>query len=154
MRFVLRCHIDMSFRILFRTVLTIALPVSLFSLPVVERATAPVVCLMSSILRKSDPEYFLSYLRFVSTCYSVLCNVGNTRFPKVPHCVVLWLTGVPIKFSVNGITIDPGPVLGVSIPQGCLHPLVWIHPSPTPFCPLGVHGAQARMWISGVETRK
>jgi hypothetical protein len=36
----------------------------------VERATASVICFMSSILRKSDPGYFLSYLRCVSTCYS------------------------------------------------------------------------------------
>ena len=70
MRFVLRYYIDMSFHILFRTILTVALPVSLSSLPGVERAIASVICFISSILRKSDPGYFLSYLRYVSTYYS------------------------------------------------------------------------------------
>jgi hypothetical protein len=71
-RLVFRCHIDMSFRILFRTVLTVALPVSLSSLPGVERPTASVICFMSFILRKSDLGYFLLYLRCVSACYSGL----------------------------------------------------------------------------------
>src|SRR5271155_1763833 len=49
----------------------------------------------------------------------------NARFPNFHHC------GVPrfaawSKFSANGITIDPRPVLGEPIPQGCLYLLVWI----------------------------
>jgi hypothetical protein len=60
------------------------------------------------------------------------------------------LTRFFIKFSVNGIAIDPRPILGEPIPQGCLYLLVWIQSSPTPFCPLGAHGVQARMWISVV----
>jgi hypothetical protein len=69
-RFVLRCYINMSFCILFHSVLTVALPVSLSGLLVVERATASVIFFMSSLLRKFDPGYFLPYLRCVSTCYS------------------------------------------------------------------------------------
>jgi hypothetical protein len=62
----------MSFRILFYTVLIVALPVSLSSLPRVKRPTASVICFMSSILRKSDPRYFLLYLRCISAYYSRL----------------------------------------------------------------------------------
>jgi hypothetical protein len=62
----------MSFRILFYIVLTIAFLVSLPSLPGVERPIVLVIYFMFSILRKSDPGYFLSYLRYVSTCYSRL----------------------------------------------------------------------------------
>jgi len=69
-RFVLRCYIEISFRILFRVVLIVALLISLSSLPRVKRAIALVICFMSFILRKSNPGYFLSYLRCVSTCYS------------------------------------------------------------------------------------
>jgi hypothetical protein len=69
-KLVLRCYIDMSFRILFYTVLTVALLVFLSSLLGVERPIALVICFMSSILRKSDPRYFLLYLRCVSACYS------------------------------------------------------------------------------------
>jgi len=61
-----------KFRILFRTVLIVTLSVSLSSLPGVKRPTASVICFISSILRKSDPGYFLSYLRYVSACYSGL----------------------------------------------------------------------------------
>src|SRR5271155_1720122 len=66
----------------------------------------------------------------------------NARFPNFHHC------GVPrfaawSKFSVNGITIDPRPVLGEPIPQGCLYLLVWIQSSPTSFRPLGAHGVQS-----------
>jgi hypothetical protein len=69
-KLVLRCHIDISFRILFHTVLTVALLVFLSSLPGVERPTALVICFMSFILYKSDPRYFLLYLRCVSAYYS------------------------------------------------------------------------------------
>jgi len=71
-KFILRYYIDMSFRILFRTVLIVVLPVSLFSLSGVKRPITLVICFMSFILRKSDPGYFRSYLRYVSACYSGL----------------------------------------------------------------------------------
>ena len=38
----------------------------------VERPTASAKCFMSSILRGSEPGYFLSYLRLISACYSRL----------------------------------------------------------------------------------
>jgi hypothetical protein len=69
-KLVLRCHIDMSFRILFYTVLIVALLIFLSSLLGVERPIALVICFMSSILRKSDPRYFLLYLRYISAYYS------------------------------------------------------------------------------------
>jgi len=59
-RCVLRVHIDVSFRALFRIVLTVGLPISLSSLPGVERPMTSVICFISSILRKSDLGYFLS----------------------------------------------------------------------------------------------
>ena len=71
-RLVSRCHCDMNFRILFRTVLTVALFVALSSLRGVERPTASAKCFRSSILRRSELGYFVSYLRRVSACYSRL----------------------------------------------------------------------------------
>jgi hypothetical protein len=68
----LRYYIDMSFRILFHTVLTVALPVFLSSLLGVKRLTTLAICFIASILRKSNPGYFLLYLRCVSTYYSRL----------------------------------------------------------------------------------
>jgi hypothetical protein len=40
---------------------------------------------------------------------------------------------------MNGIIIDPGPVLGEPIFYGCLYLLVWIPSSSIFFCPLGAH---------------
>ena len=110
MRLVFRCHIDISFRILFCTDLTVPLFVSLSSLPIVERTTASVTYFISSILRKSKPRNFLSYLRRVSAYYSRLefFNVNNNiRLPKFLHFVVPRLSGVFIKSSVDGIAINP-----------------------------------------------
>lgn len=47
-----------------------------------------------------------------------------------------WLAGFFIKVSMNGIAIDPGPVLGEPISQGFRYLLVWIQSSPTSFYPL------------------
>ena len=72
MRFVLRYYINISFRILFRTVLIVAFLVSLSSLPVVKQPIASAICFISSIRRKSDLGYFLLYLRYISNYYSGL----------------------------------------------------------------------------------
>jgi hypothetical protein len=72
LRFIFRYYINISFYILFRTVLIVTLPVSLSSLPGVKRSTALVIYFISSILRKSDPRYFLLYLRYITACYSRL----------------------------------------------------------------------------------
>jgi hypothetical protein len=39
---------------------------------------------MSSILRGSEPEYFLSYLRLISACYSRLDFMISTHASKLP----------------------------------------------------------------------
>jgi hypothetical protein len=44
-----------------------------------------------------------------------LYNINNARFPNFHHCGVPRFTAWS-KFSMNGITIDPRPVLGEPIP--------------------------------------
>jgi hypothetical protein len=75
---------------------------------------------------------------------AILHRRAETALPSHMH----FRRGTPFqihksKFSVNGITIDPRPVLGEPIPWGCLHLLVWIQSSPTSFCPLVAHGMQS-----------
>lgn len=43
---------------------------------------------------------------------------------------------------MNGIAIDPRPVLREPIFQCCLYLLVWIQSSPTSFCLFSAHGLQ------------
>ena len=67
--------------------------------------TASVICFMSSILRKSDPGYFLSYLRCVSTYYSRLDFVmWATHASQKSHITTYrgWL-GFFTKFLWTGL---------------------------------------------------
>jgi type IV secretory pathway VirB3-like protein len=68
-KLVLRCHINISFYILFYIVLIVALFVFLSSLLGVKRLIALIIYFISSILYKSNPRYFLLYLRYISACY-------------------------------------------------------------------------------------
>lgn len=99
----------MSFRILFRTVLTIAVPVSLSSLPGVERPTASAICFMSSILRRSDFGYFFLYLRCVSTYYSelefvILATYASQKSHIASYCG--WLV-LGLSFLWTGLLSIP-----------------------------------------------
>ena len=44
---------------------------------------------------------------------------------------------------MNGVTVDPGPIVGEPILSGRLDLLGWIQSSPTSFCPPGAHGVQS-----------
>jgi hypothetical protein len=95
------------------------LPFSSFypALPGVERPTASAKCFMSSILRGSELGYFLSYPRR-RRCLLLLLDlmISTTHaFQNFHHCGVPRFTTWS-KFSVNGITVDPGPVFGEPIP--------------------------------------
>ncbi len=63
----------------------------------------------------------------------------DTRFPNFHHRGMPRLTAWS-KFSVNGVAVDPGPMLGEPILESRLDLLVRIYPPPTSLFPLGAHG--------------
>src|ERR1700733_15228281 len=72
MRPVFRVYIDINFRILIRTVLTVGIPFTLSSFPGVESPMALATCFATSIWHISEPVNFLSYLVRVSVFYTSL----------------------------------------------------------------------------------
>jgi hypothetical protein len=158
-KFVLRYHIDMSFHILFCTVLTVALPVSLSSLPRVERPTASVICFMSFILRKSDLRYFLLYLKCVSACYSGLDFVMLAMYASQKSHIASYRGWLVFSFSflwtgllsIPDLSSESPSLRAASICSSGFSPLQ--HPFACSVL-MAYRTVHVRMWISGVETRK
>ena len=105
LRFVFRCHVD-------------SCSPRLFARPAGGWASDSFSDMLNVFHIAQIRSWVFSFMPKMCQClqfWTWLCGVGNARFPKILHHVIPWLSGFFIKFSMDGIAINPRSVLGESI---------------------------------------